>query len=238
MPRFYTPDTIFVESSLVELPKATVHHAMRVLRMRNGDIVELFDGKGNRCSGTITFTTGAATVAVERLFTPDEVKLKINLIQSLVANEKMDWIVEKACETGVSSITVFPPARCDIRLNEEKALKRVERWLKIAVSACEQCGRNSLPEISFLSGLKEATEQANGLKLILHPVPLGQNEALPEEADAVTFLIGPEGGFNEKEIALALEQGFRPRQLGKLVLRTETAGIAASSFAQTLWGDY
>ena len=162
--------------------------------------------------------------------------LKLVLMQALVANEKMDWIIEKACELGYAEIAVFPSDRGDVRLTGEKAVKRVERWNKIAVSACQQCGENYLPNIRFCTSLKEAAAYAEGLKFVLSPV--GKTYDSSEVPAAVTFAIGPEGGLSPKEIEILVDDGFYSRKLGSRVLRTETAAIAAASFAQTLWGDF
>ena len=155
MPRFYYFfDSADVNAPLV-LPPEAVHHAMRVLRMRQGDAVEIFNGKGCAVKGTIRFATDFAEVIPQEVIMQPR-GLKLVLLQALVANEKMDWIIEKACELGYAEIAVFPAERGEVRLTGEKALKRVERWNKIAVSACQQCGENYLPNIRFCTNLKDA----------------------------------------------------------------------------------
>ena len=235
MPRFYyffnSADT---EAPLV-LPPEAVHHAMRVLRMRQGDVVEVFNGKGCAVKGTIRFATDFAEVIPKEVIMQPR-GLKLVLMQALVANEKMDWIIEKACELGYAEIAVFPSDRGEVRLTGEKAVKRVERWNKIAVSACQQCGENYLPNIRFCTSLKEAAAYAEGLKFVLSPVSKTYDSS--EVPAAVTFAIGPEGGLSPKEIEILVDDGFYSRKLGSRVLRTETAAIAAASFAQTLWGDF
>ncbi len=237
MPRFYTPNIELVANSEVELSPLATHHAMRVLRMREGDDVEVFDGKGCSATGTIRFAKDFASVLISSVTRQDPEPLRIILLQALVSNDKMDWIVEKACETGISKLVVFSPARTDIKLNNEKIFSRLHRWNKIAISACEQCGRNTLMEIVICASLREASAIAEGLKIILHPFGR-QTDKTEENITVVSFLIGPEGGFTEQEIELAEKQGFVPKQLGKLILRTETAGIVAASYAQTLWGTF
>ena len=154
MPRFYyffnSADT---EAPLV-LPPEAVHHAMRVLRMRQGDVVEVFNGKGCAVKGTIRFATDFAEVIPQEVIMQPR-GLKLVLMQALVANEKMDWIIEKACELGYAEIAVFPSDRGEVRLTGEKAVKRVERWNKIAVSACQQCGENYLPTSASVQVLKK-----------------------------------------------------------------------------------
>ncbi len=237
MPRFYTPNVELVANSEVELSPLATHHAMRVLRMHEGDDVELFDGKGCSATGTIRFAKDFASVLISSVTMQNPESLRIVLLQALVSNDKMDWIVEKTCETGITKLIVFTPARTDIKLNQEKIISRLQRWNKIAISACEQCGRNMLPEIVFCTSLQEASAMAEGLKIILHPHSR-QTEKLEGDITAVSFLIGPEGGFTDQEVRLAKSQGFVPKQLGKLILRTETAGIVAASYAQTLWGTF
>lgn len=235
MPRFYYFfDSADVNAPLV-LPPEAVHHAMRVLRMRQGDAVEIFNGKGCAVKGTIRFATDFAEVIPQEVIMQPR-GLKLILLQALVANEKMDWIIEKACELGHAEIAVFPAERGEVRLTGEKALKRVERWNKIAVSACQQCGENYLPNIRFCTNLKDAVSSAEGLKFVLSPI--GKTYDSSEVPNVVTFAVGPEGGLSPKEIDALIDCGFYSRKLGNRILRTETAAIAAASFAQTLWGDF
>ena len=235
MPRFYYFfDSADVNAPLV-LPPEAGHHAMRVLRMRQGDAVEVFNGKGCAVKGTIRFATDFAEVIPQEVIMQPR-GLKLVLLQALVANEKMDWIIEKACELGYAEIAVFPSERGEVRLTGEKALKRVERWNKIAVSACQQCGENYLPNIRFCTNLKDAVSSAEGLKFVLSPI--GKTYDSSEVPNVVTFAVGPEGGLSPKEIDALIDCGFYSRKLGNRILRTETAAIAAASFAQTLWGDF
>lgn len=235
MPRFFVENLTANAEKEVVLGSDSVHHAMRVLRLREGDSVQAFNGKGYSISGPIHFAKDFASILVENEST--EVKpIEITLLQAVVKNEKSDWIVEKACELGVSKIVFFPAARSEIKLSEEKKEKRLDRWKKIAVSACQQCYENFLPEIVLCSSYTEALSFASGLKLVLSPHLTAQS--LPSKVTDVSFLIGPEGGLSEGEINNAVASGFIPAKLGNRVLRTETAGIAAASFAQTLWGDF
>ena len=169
MPRFYyffnSADT---EAPLV-LPPEAVHHAMRVLRMRQGDVVEVFNGKGCAVKGTIRFATDFAEVIPQEVIMQPR-GLKLVLMQALVANEK-NWIgLLKRLANSAMPRLPFPSDRGEVRLTGEKAVKRVERWNKIAVSACQQCGENYLPNIRFCTSLKEAAAYAEGLKFVLSPV--------------------------------------------------------------------
>ena len=166
-----------------------------------------------------------------------ESSLQIHLGQGLSRGERMDWAIQKATELGVAEITPLFTERCEVRLNDERMQKRLEHWQQIAISACEQCGRSKVPVIHVPQSVKDwqAAVQAD-LKLVLHPVaqPLTEHAA----PSTLAFLIGPEGGLTDAEVAHAAEQGFLPARLGPRVLRTETAPIVALSVAQQLWGDF
>lgn len=235
MPRFYVPFPGAEVGKPIVLPSESVHHAMRVLRLRQDDKVEVFNGRGLSAKGPIHFAADYAEVVPEKI-ERSERSLRLILLQSLVSNEKMDWIVEKACELGYSKIVVFPADRSEIRLTSEKTAKRLERWGKIAVSACKQCGEDFLPDIVYAPGLKEAAGLAEGLCIMLSPSAQARDE--DEKILAVTFAVGPEGGFSDNEIKTLTGAGFAGKRLGARVLRTETAAIAAASYAQTLWGDF
>ena len=235
-PRFYVPNIPYEEGQPITLPEEASHHAMHVLRLRNKDRIDLFSGNGLEASGLVQFNKTGTSLILDSVTTTPEPKLRIILLQSVISNEKMDWVIEKACETGVSKIVVFPSSRGEIKLTGEKIVKRLDRWKKIAVSACMQCRQNRIPEILFVSSLDRAFEHAEGRCFVTAPslekTPTGD---CPQ--GCVSFLIGPEGGLTNGEIQLALDNHFEARLLGPRVLRTETAGITASVWAQTLWGD-
>ena len=162
----------------------------------------------------------------------------MTLVQALVSPEKLDWIVEKAVETGVSEIVLTPAARSVTKLAGERLEKRLQKLRDIAVSAAEQCGRNVVPEIRGASSFKEAMlgTQADR-RLVLAP-RAAHGTRLTGEEKSVAFAVGPEGGFSPEEIDLAEEAGWLAVLLGPRVLRTETAGIAAAVWLNTLTGDY
>lgn len=237
-PRFFVPNVGYVEGDMIPLPQTAAHHAMRVLRMRQGDTVELFSGAGKNCTGSIHFDASGAQVLVETVMETKEKLFPITLLQAFVTNEKADWIIEKACEVGVTDIYFYPAARCETKIRSEKKEKRLERWNKIVVSACMQCGRNTLPTIHLLDSFSTALSIKNGTCFVTAPKSEESPSPSKTPPQAVTFLIGPEGGLSEQEIKLAIESGFLPLTLGKLVLRTETAGIVCATWAQTLWGEF
>ena len=222
-----------------DLPEAQAHYIGRVLRHAAGDAVQLFDGSGREFVGELV-EVGKKNVQVElreQLTGLAESPLHIHLGQGLSRGERMDWAIQKATELGVAEITPIVSERCEVRLKDERADKRLAHWRQIAVSACEQCGRSVLPTIHAPLTLTEWLEQtAAELKLVLHPVaePLSSH-ARPA---SLAFLIGPEGGLSEAEVAQAQRAGYLAARLGPRVLRTETAPVVALSVAQQLWGDF
>ena len=222
-----------------ELPEAQAHYIGRVLRHAAGDAVQLFDGSGQEYLGEL-IEVGKKAVRVElreQLAGQAESPLRIHLGQGLSRGERMDWAIQKATELGVSEITPIVSERCEVRLKDERADKRLAHWRQVAISACEQCGRSVLPVIHAPVTLAEwqAHVQAE-LKLVLHPVaaPL-ESHARPH---SLAFLIGPEGGLSEAEVEQAKAAGFHAARLGPRVLRTETAPVVALAVAQQLWGDF
>ncbi|MCQ4304256.1 16S rRNA (uracil(1498)-N(3))-methyltransferase [Stutzerimonas frequens] len=220
------------------LPEAAAHYIGRVLRLSTGSVVQLFDGSGQEYRGELT-EVGKKRVSVElheRLAGMPESPLQIHLGQGLSRGERMDWAIQKATELGVSEITPLISERCEVRLNDERADKRLAHWRQIAISACEQCGRSVLPIIHSPVALRDWLAVEADLKLVLHPVaePLASHT----KPQSLAFLIGPEGGLSQSEVEQAAGQGFLPARLGPRVLRTETAPVVALSVAQQLWGDF
>lgn len=222
-----------------ELPEAQAHYIGRVLRMVAGDPVQLFDGSGQEYLGSL-LEVGKKRVSVkldEQLAGQPDSLLKVHLGQGLSRGERMDWAIQKATELGVSEITPLVSERCEVRLKDERADKRLAHWRQVAISACEQCGRSSVPLIHPPQLLGDWLKSSDAeLKLVLHPVA----EPLVSHAKPATlvFLIGPEGGLTEGEVEQAKAAGFQAARLGPRVLRTETAPVVALAVAQQLWGDF
>ncbi|MBO3277802.1 16S rRNA (uracil(1498)-N(3))-methyltransferase [Pseudomonas schmalbachii] len=222
-----------------ELPEAQAHYIGRVLRHSVGDAVQLFDGSGQEYLGEL-IEVGKKNVRVELREQFDglaESPLRIHLGQGLSRGERMDWAIQKATELGVAEITPIVSERCEVRLKDERADKRLAHWRQIAISACEQCGRSVLPLIHPPVALGEWLETTGAeLRLVLHPVA----EPLASHARPTTlaFLIGPEGGLSDAEVDQAKAAGYHAARLGPRVLRTETAPVVALSVAQQLWGDF
>lgn len=206
--------------------------------MLAGDAAVLFDGKGTCATGPIGFEGKDAYVTVESIERPPvETPVRITLLQALVSPDKMDWIVEKAVETGVAVIAVVPARRSVTKLTDERLAKRLTHWQDIAVSACEQCGRNTVPEIRFYKKPELAFADIEAeRRFILSP---GSDAAAKlSQCTSVAFAVGPEGGYDAQEIALAVEHGWQCVLIGPRVLRTETAGIVAAALANAASGDY
>ena len=242
MPRFYCPPPLPL-GGLFDLPPEAAHHAARVLRLREGNRVEMFDGLGNECHGVIA-ELGSKRVVVGGITASSvnrESPLQIVLAQALSSSEKMDWVIQKATELGVAEIQPLDTERSVARLSAERVAKRIEHWRQVTISACEQCGRNLLPEIHAPLDIMAWLQQMNALpdtKLILLPQGAASLHAQAKPQGRVVLLIGAEGGFTEVEGGSALRCGFTPIRLGARVLRTETAAIAGLAALQTLWGDF
>src|SRR3990167_2193495 len=177
MPRFYCSPPLPLGGSF-DLPPDAAHHAARVLRLREGNRVEIFDGLGNECHGVIAELSGKRVVVGEIAAgnADRESPLPVMLAQALSSSEKMDWVIQKATELGVTEIQPLDTERSVARLSAERATKRLEHWQQVIISACEQCGRNVLPEIhapldimAWLQQMKELPEGSAATKLILLP---------------------------------------------------------------------
>jgi 16S rRNA (uracil1498-N3)-methyltransferase len=222
-----------------ELPEAQAHYISRVLRMSEGAAVQLFDGSGQEFLGVL-LEVGKKRVSVrldESFAGQPDSTLNIHLGQGLSRGERMDWAIQKATELGVREITPIVSERCEVRLKDERADKRLQHWRQIAISACEQCGRSSVPVIHPPLLLAEWLKACEAdLKLVLHPV--AEPWASHAKPASLAFLIGPEGGLSEAEVQQAQAAGYHSARLGPRVLRTETAPVVALAVAQQLWGDF
>ena len=239
-PRFYCREALS-PGAHVDLPEPVARHAVRVLRLPPGAAVVLFDGRGGEYDARIERIERDRVVAalgawrdVER-----ESGLAVTLIQAVQAGEKMDYTVQKAVELGVSHIVPVDSRRSVTRLSGERAARRVAHWQGVAAAACEQCGRNQVPQLAPLEKLENwLARPANGtLRLILAPDAEQALVDLPP-VNNVQMLIGAEGGLDPQEIIAAQQVGFKAVRMGPRILRTETAGLAALAAMQALWGDF
>lgn len=223
------------------LPDAAATHVTRVLRLRVGDRLAVFDGRGSEHQAEIAAITGG-TVRVrllEKIAGRPESPLEVTLVQCISRGERMDWTLQKATELGVTAIAPVLCARSVVRLDAGQAGAKLRHWQAIVVAACEQSGRSVLPELRPPEPLRAwlARPTAAGLRLVLDADADTELAAIPAPTGAVELLIGPEGGFDDDETETARGAGFRSTRLGPRVLRTETAGVAALAVLQSRWGD-
>ncbi|MGJ7492717.1 16S rRNA (uracil(1498)-N(3))-methyltransferase [Variovorax sp. ZT4R33] len=236
MPRFHCAIPLQAGITLALPPGAARH--VQVLRMQPGEALTLFDGHGGEYSAVVermgrsevTVTLGAHD-PVER-----EASQPVHLVPGMPANDRMDWLVEKATELGAASIQPLMTAHGVLRLAAERAEKKRAHWEAIAIAACEQCGRNRVPRIhpvrAFADWLADAPQDDGAQRLVLSLAPgtrplAALGTTAPAGGAGWRVLSGPEGGLSADEEARALAQGFRPARLGPRVLRAETAALAA-----------
>ncbi len=244
IPRLHCPPShcTLGPGAQVELPEEATHHALKVLRMKAGDPLILFDGMGGEWHAEIVGAGRTAHVAVHDFLAREcESPLSVTLVQALPSGDKMDWVVEKCVELGITSIQPVAAKRCVIRLSAERMARRVMHWNQIARAACEQCGRNRLPEVAPVIDLPQYLALAKGqnaLRLLLAPEAGTALRELAKPSCPVILMVGPEGGWESGEMQAAQAADFQVLQLGPRVLRTETAGMSALAALQALWGDF
>ncbi|HQZ01865.1 MAG TPA: 16S rRNA (uracil(1498)-N(3))-methyltransferase [Thauera sp.] len=236
--RFHFPLRL-PESGEVALPDELAHHALRVLRLRDGESVILFDGEGGEVDAQLVVRGKAAFALLgERRASDRESPLQVVLVQALAAGDKMDWVVQKAVELGVSAIEPVQAERSVLRLAGERAEKRVAHWRQVAVAACEQSGRNRIPPVRPLQPLTQwLVEHRDALCYVLAPGGSGGFFEAVQPQRPIHVLIGPEGGWTDAELSACDAAGCHRVTLGPRVLRTETAGLVALAVLQARWGD-
>ncbi len=240
MPRFYVSAELH-SGSTFELPDNVVRH-LNVLRVKSDEEIVLFNGNGRTYSARLTLLEkrrAEAEILCERP-SENESPLKITLIQAVSSGERMDFTLQKSVELGVAEIRPVLSERSIVRLSGERADKRVARWQEIVISACEQSGRNIVPQVLPIVSYRDAlaalpAADAHLLMSLNRAQSLKNIAAAPKN---ITFMVGPEGGWTESEEAQAFATGFQSVTLGPRVLRTETASLAAIAAMQTLWGDF
>lgn len=225
----------------VALSGSAAEHVRRVLRLEAGDAVTLFNGDGNDYPSRITgFGRGTVEAEVERSVPARaESRLAITLVQGIARTERMDLVVQKATELGVTGIVPVATARSVVRLDRDSRAKKLAHWRGIAVAACEQCGRARIPAIAEPRTLAEqlAGPLPERARLLLAPDAQLSLGAAARGELGIDLLVGPEGGLTDDERQAAIEAGFRACRLGPRVLRSETASIAALAVIQAVAGD-
>lgn len=239
VPRIYHPEPIAAGSEIA-LSEEAANHVGRVLRMGTGQAIQLFDGSNQVFDANIIRADKKSVHVsiVSGEIDDRESPLHIHLGQVMSRGEKMEFTIQKSIELGVSLITPLFSERCGVKLDAERLNKKLQQWQKIAIAACEQCGRNRVPEIRPAMDLETwCAEEEQGLKLNLHPRASASINTLPLPVERVRLLIGPEGGLSADEIAMTARYQFTDILLGPRVLRTETTALTAITALQVRFGD-
>ena len=242
MHRFYHSNPLDLNQIII-LDEFASHHALRVMRVKVDDFLILFNGDGfeyrSRVSDIYKKTINVEILSKEK--NNNESPININLFQSISSNEKMDMVIQKATELGVSSIQPIFTSRSTIKLSLDRTKKRLIHWRQVSISACEQSGRSKIPTIKSPIGFDQVSEgiTTNSLNLLLHPDNLEESSNLPNEYSGdINIFIGPEGGFSQDEVLLLKKQNCINIQLGSRILRTETAPLAIIAILQYKYGDF
>lgn len=240
MPRFHLPQPLAI-GSIIDLPDHLAHH-VTVLRLAVGDTILLFNGEGGEFTASLCEIGKKRASAEIKTFSPREAELpySVTLAQALPEASKMDEIVQKAMELGVAGVQPLAAQRCVVKLSSERAGKKLAHWQGIIESAAEQCGRNRLAHLAEPVEFTAWISQQDMHKRILLSPRAEQSLsdwARHHPPQAVTILIGPEGGFSDKEEELAIRHGALMLSMGARVLRTETAGMAALAALNAVWGE-
>ncbi|MGB4811608.1 MAG: 16S rRNA (uracil(1498)-N(3))-methyltransferase [Methylophilaceae bacterium] len=250
--RFYSPEKMRVGAT-VKLSDNAAIHAARVMRLGIGDKLVLFDGSGFDFECVLISVQKSATLAqvLKSHVVNNESPLNIKLLLGISAGDRMDIGIQKAVELGVNQIVPLKTERSVVRLDEDKAKKRVEHWQNVVIAACEQSGRAIIPQVfapeSLSAWLQASLQEASSggdlmstqiTRVLLSPIGAKKLSEIAKPVGEIQLLIGAEGGLSDKEMALAISQGFQSIVLGPRILRTETAPLAAIATMQTIWGDF
>lgn len=240
--RFFCPEQL-ITGATVALPEVAASHAARVLRMQVRDHAVLFNGDGfdYACELVSVQKSGVTARILSNKPITNESPLDILLLQGMSSGDRMDYTIQKAVELGVKAIQPIATERSVVKLNQERAEKRVAHWQQIVISACEQSGRAYVPVVHAPLSLSQwlaKHPQHESSRILLNPVGAKQLAQLPKPTSQIQLLIGAEGGLSAHEIETATAHGFQSILLGPRVLRTETAALAAIASMHTLWGDF
>ena len=239
VPRLFC-DTNLAKGAVAELPAAAAHHVTRVLRLKPGDTLVLFNDTGKEYRGELlTASRRSPQFRVLDAGTPEpEPVLAIHLILGVSRGQRMDYALQKATELGVTEITPVITGRSVVRLQDEKREQRQAHWRQILTHACEQSGRCRLPVLHPVVNFPEHLAVPGQVGVLLDPFSNRTLADLDPPSGTLAFLVGPEGGLTGQERQAAIEEGFTGIRLGPRILRTETAPLAAVAAAQALWGDF
>ena len=239
-PRIYTPAALRTGTTHT-LPESAAAHVTRVLRLAAGDPITLFDGSGTDYDAVLRVVarTGVSAEVGDSRDVHHESPLAVTLLQGISRGARMDTVMQKATELGVWVIQPVLAERSVVRLDPERSRSRLEHWQRIVISACEQCGRSTVPEVRPPQSLDEtlASLEPDTVRLTLDPAGTASLDQLLGTASRVALAIGPEGGFTVNEIKVLTGASFRGLRLGPRILRTETAPLAALAILQFARGD-
>ena len=242
IPNIYTETSLTVKSE-AELDANAAQHIAKVLRMKKGFKLKLFNGDGYYYDAEISLVDRRAVHVniAERIACESESNLDTHLAIVMSRGDRMDYAVQKATELGINQITPLTSERCEVKLDDGREDKRIKRWQQVAISACEQSGRARIPTVNPVLTVDQFLERPQApevLSLVLHHRDTQDLANIQPKPSKVTLLIGPEGGLTAEEIDYAKQQGFQACTLGPRVFRTETAPTAALAVLQWLWGDF
>jgi 16S rRNA (uracil1498-N3)-methyltransferase len=233
--------TDLICGSVIQLDARANHHLVTVLRAKPNDALTIFNGRGGEYKSVITQINKKQVSVQINDYVAREVEspLELYLAQGISRGEKMDYTIQKAVELGVKKIIPLLTERCTVKLDEERRTKRFQHWQSIIIGACEQSGRNSVPELFFPMTLEKGLNSMEAdWRFVLSPTSSSQIKEKPvQKHQRVILLIGPEGGLSDQEVNFAGKQGFLSLNLGPRILRTETAAIAAIAVLQSSFGD-
>ena len=240
--RFYSPENLSLGAT-IKLSENAATHATRVLRLNVGDRLNLFNGDGFDYASELILVKKNEVLAkvISSHALDNESPLNITLLQGISSGDRMDFSIQKAVELGVQLIQPIATDRSVVKLSAERAEKRLEHWQNIVISACEQCGRASIPKVlapKSLANWIADNMQSNITRILLNPIAAKRLAELEKPLGDIQLLIGAEGGLTQSEINLAISKGFQSVLLGPRILRTETAGPTAIAALQSLWGDF
>lgn len=246
MPRFIV-DPGEIQKPEILLSSKESRHALSVLRLKPGATVDLMDGKGRQARGIIgSIEDGRVRVVMsEGLTVKKTSKVRVTLAVSVIKPDRMEWLIEKACELGVTAVVPLLTERCIVKMPKERWKSKVDRWRKIAAESCKQCGLAELPSIENPVLLKEFLSRFSDYDRVLMATLAAPTESLRSTLNFQTSgtvhvlgLIGPEGDFTKKEVDAALTRGAKPVNLGALTLRSETAGVYFLSVVSFFYQEY
>ena len=239
IPRIFHPDLLATDSKVTLTPDAT-NHVANVLRLKEEHPIVLFNGDGNEYSAHIALAKKREVVAMvdAKLSLSVESPLPIHLGQGISKGDRMDLVIQKSVELGVQEITPIITERCVVKLSPERWQKKQQQWKKIIVGACEQSGRNSLPKLNDVVTLNDWVKQSTSeLRLTLDPKSEQRMSQLSYNHQGIRLMIGPEGGFSDREVYISKEAGYASVSMGPRILRTETAALTSIAILQSQFGD-